>query len=131
LAEPLVSGNSTPDKTALHGYMRSPGESGLLAFGLTMADRQEDETEIRKRRVQFRAWHRGTREMDLLLGRFTDAHIGSMSKDEIASLEALMELPDPDIYNWIIGAAVPSEGMDTPLLHKIRDFHLGTSGAGA
>ena len=96
-----------------------------------MADRQEDETEIRKRRVQFRAWHRGTREMDLMLGRFTDAHIGSMSKDEIASLEALMKLPDPDIYNWIIGAAVPPKGMDTPLLHKIRDFHLGTNGAGA
>lgn len=93
-----------------------------------MADRQENETEIRKRRVQFRAWHRGTREMDLMLGRFTDAHIGSMSKDEIDSLEALMDLPDPDIYNWIIGAAVPPEGMDTPLLHEIRDFHLGTSG---
>jgi antitoxin CptB len=130
LAEPLVSGNSTPDKSILHGYMRSPGESGLLAFGLAMTDRQ-DESEIRKRRLSFRAWHRGTREMDLMLGRFTDAHIGGMSKDEIASLEALMNLPDPDLYNWIIGATVPPEGMDTMLLHKIRDFHLGTSGAGA
>ena len=111
--------------------MRPPGESGLLAFGLTMAGRQEDETETRKRRLSFRAWHRGTREMDLMLGRFTDAHIGGFNEAEIASLEALMELPDPDIYNWIIGAAVPPDDVDMPLLLRIRDFHLGMSGASA
>lgn len=96
-----------------------------------MAGRQENETEIRKRRISFRAWHRGTREMDLMLGRFTDAHIGDFSEAEMTSLETLMELPDPDIYNWIIGAAVPPDGMDTLLLRRIRDFHLGTSGANA
>lgn len=111
--------------------MRSPGESGLLAFGLTMAGQQENETEIRKRRLSFRAWHRGTREMDLMLGRFTDAHISGFSEAEMTSLEMLMELPDPDIYNWIIGAAVPPDGMDTLLLRRIRDFHLGKSGADA
>jgi antitoxin CptB len=110
--------------------MRSPGESGLLAFGLTMTDEQ-DETEIRKRRLSFRAWHRGTREMDLMLGRVTDAYIGEFDESEIVALENLMELPDPDIYNWIIGAAVPPDGMDTQLLRRIRDFHMGTSGAGA
>jgi antitoxin CptB len=93
-----------------------------------MSDPQHDETEIRRRRIVFRAWHRGTREMDLLLGRFTERFIGGMSEPEIAMLEHLMETPDPDIYNWLIGAApVPAE-YDTPLLRKIRAFHLGEGG---
>jgi antitoxin CptB len=93
-----------------------------------MTDPQHDEADIRRRRIVFRAWHRGTREMDLLLGRFTERFIGGMSEAEIAMLEQLMETPDPDIYNWLIGASpVPAE-YDTPLLRKIRAFHLGESG---
>lgn len=94
-----------------------------------MTDPQHDESEVRKRRIVFRAWHRGTREMDLLLGRFTERFIGEMSEAEIAMFEHLMETPDPDIYNWLIGAvSVPTE-YDTPLLRKIRAFHLGEGGA--
>jgi antitoxin CptB len=94
-----------------------------------MTDPQHDEAEIRKRRIVFRAWHRGTREMDLLLGRFTERFIDDMSDAEIAMLEQLMETPDPDIYNWLIGAAPVPAQYDTPLLRKIRAFHLGEGGA--
>jgi antitoxin CptB len=105
--------------------MTSPGESGLLAFGNPMSDLHPSDSETRKKRILFRAWHRGTREMDLLLGRFTEKFISGFGDAELVSLESLVECPDPDIYNWIIGAApVPAE-FDTPLLHDIRKFHMG------
>jgi antitoxin CptB len=82
-----------------------------------------EDIEVRKRRMLFRAWHRGMREMDLILGRFADDNISRLSEHEIGLLEALMEMPDPDIYGWITGAIpVPAE-FDTPLLKKICDFH--------
>jgi antitoxin CptB len=93
-----------------------------------MNDPQFPDPAVRRRRLVFRAWHRGTREMDLLLGRFTEKVIGDLTDEQVTALELLMELPDPDIYNWIIGAApVPLEH-DTPILHEIRGFHLGKGG---
>jgi antitoxin CptB len=56
-----------------------------------------EDIEVRKRRMLFRAWHRGMREMDLILGRFADGNISRLSEHEIGLLEALMEMPDPDI----------------------------------
>lgn len=81
--------------------------------------------ETRKRRILFRAWHRGTREMDLILGRFADASVGGFDEFEIGLLETLMEVPDPDLYNWIVGAKPVPSGFDTPVLKQIRDFHFG------
>jgi antitoxin CptB len=90
-----------------------------------MTDQSTDPSEIRKRRILFRAWHRGTREMDLLMGRFADKFAGALSEAELTDLEALMEMPDPDIYNWIVGAADTPAEYDTPLLRRMREFHLG------
>jgi antitoxin CptB len=81
--------------------------------------------DARRRRALFRAWHRGTREMDLLLGRFADAYIATLSDRDLADFEALMEAPDPDLFDWIVGAelaAVPAR-YDTPLLRAIAVFH--------
>lgn len=66
--------------------------------------------------------------MDLLLGRFTEKAINDLSDEQIVLLEQLMELPDPDIYNWIIGAVPAPPEYDTPILHEIRAFHLGKGG---
>lgn len=82
-----------------------------------------EDIEVRKRRMLFRAWHRGMREMDLILGRFADGHVSRLSEHEIGLLEALMEMPDPDIYGWITGAIPTPAEFDTPLLKKICDFH--------
>lgn len=92
-----------------------------------MTDPQPTDPETRKRRLLFRAWHRGTREMDLLLGRFADSEAGRLSEGEIAAFEKLLDAPEPDIYHWIMDAMpVPGE-YDAALLRKIRQFHLGSS----
>ena len=51
----------------------------------------------------FRAWHRGTRETDLILGRFADAHVAAFSDAELADFERLLDVPDPDIFAWVTG----------------------------
>jgi antitoxin CptB len=68
-------------------------------------------SEDRKReRLRFRSWHRGTREMDLLLGRFADAHLAAFSPEQLTQYEAILEISDPDLYNWVAGKEpVPAE----------------------
>jgi antitoxin CptB len=84
-----------------------PGTSGLLAFGwessMTGSTRSSDGLDDRRKRLLFRCWHRGTREMDLILGRFADAEIAALGEDELAQLEQLIELPDPDLYAALTG----------------------------
>jgi antitoxin CptB len=77
----------------------------------------------RRRRLRFRAWHRGMREVDLLLGRFADAVIEDLDETELAGFEALLDVPDPDVLAWITGElAVPPDD-DTPLLRRLLSFH--------
>jgi antitoxin CptB len=77
----------------------------------------------RRRRALFRAWHRGTREMDLLLGRFADAHIASLGDQDLADFEALMQVPDDDLFAWITGRARAEAPYATPLFSAIVAFH--------
>src|SRR5579862_8284881 len=74
----------------------------------------------RRRRILFRAWRRGIREMDLILGRFADAHLPAMNKDELAEFERLLDVPDPQAFAWIIGAEAPPGEFLTPLLARLR-----------
>lgn len=78
---------------------------------------------MRRRRLKFRCWHRGMREVDLLLGRFADARVETLSGDDLTAFEALLEMPDPEVLAWIMGGeAVPPE-MDTPLVRQLIAFH--------
>ena len=56
--------------------------------------------EIRRKRLRFRAWHRGMRESDLLLGNFADTHAINFSQEQLDRFETLLEVADADIYNW-------------------------------
>lgn len=57
--------------------------------------------EARRKRLLFRSWHRGTREADLMLGRFADRYLDRFSKRELDLYEELIGFSDPDIYGWI------------------------------
>ena len=78
----------------------------------------------RRRRLLFRSWHRGIREMDLVLGGFADAHLGTLSDAELDEYETWLDVPDQRIFAWVNGAqAVPAE-VDTALFRRLREFHL-------
>jgi antitoxin CptB len=70
---------------------------------MTGTTRSSGGLDDRRKRLLFRCWHRGTREMDLILGRFADAEIADLSDTELAELERLLEVPDPDLYAAVIG----------------------------
>ena len=105
-----------------------PGTSGLLAFGLesqmTGSTRSSDGLDERRRRLLFRCWHRGTREMDLVLGRFADVEIASLGDDELAQLERLIEVPDPDLYAALTGGKALAPEYATSLFDRIKSFRV-------
>jgi len=117
-----------PDKCILHRYMKLARL--VRAFGVvaTMTEsRSTEDLDVRRRRLRFRAWHRGTREMDLLLGRFADAEIARLDEPDIGAFEALMDVRDHDLYGWITRAAETPALYDTPLLRRLHAFHLGSA----
>ncbi|MDB5599322.1 MAG: succinate dehydrogenase assembly factor 2 [Xanthobacteraceae bacterium] len=78
----------------------------------------------RRRRLRYRAWHRGFQEMDLVMGRFVDAGVAAFTDSELADFERLIDVPDHEIYDWVMGkTSVPAE-FDTALFGRMRDFHL-------
>ncbi len=77
----------------------------------------------RQRRILFRSWHRGIREMDLILGCFADAEIASLCESELDDYERLLEAQDRDVFSWLTFEAETPSTYDTPVLRKIRAFH--------
>jgi antitoxin CptB len=76
----------------------------------------------RRKKLRFRAWRRGFREIDLILGRFADARISSLDAAELDAFEALLDAPDQLVYDWIAGLAPAPVDFDTPTLRRIRTF---------
>ena len=90
---------------------------------MTGLNRSTDGLDPRRKRILFRAWHRGTREMDLLMGRYTESVIETMSEDELQQIELLIDLQDRDLFSWIAqNEPVPPEH-DLPVLRAMRAFH--------
>ncbi len=80
--------------------------------------------DVRRRRLRFRCWHRGMREVDLLMGGFADAAIDDLSEPDLDALEALLEdVQDRDIFAWLVGETPLPAQYDTPLFGKLRAFH--------
>jgi antitoxin CptB len=73
----------------------------------------------RRRRILFRAWRRGIREMDLVMGQFADMNLAAMSDAEVDEFEHLLEIPDPQILDWITGAESIPVDHDTPLFARL------------
>lgn len=89
---------------------------------MTGSTRSSGGLDDRRKRLLFRCWHRGTREMDLILGRFADAEIADLSERELGELERLLEMPDPDLYAALSGDnPLPPPGAGA-LFDRIKAF---------
>ena len=75
-----------------------------------------------RKRLLFRSQHRGTKEADILVGRFAEAHISSLSPDEVTQFESLLQLSDVDLYNWKTGREELPAEHDTPVMRKFLSF---------
>lgn len=83
----------------------------------------------RRRRLMFRAWHRGTKEADLMIGGFVARHIATFTEPDLDELEAVLELPDVDLADWLSGRRPIPREVETPMLTRMAAECAG-SGAG-
>ncbi|QOZ53218.1 succinate dehydrogenase assembly factor 2 [Bradyrhizobium sp. CCBAU 53338] len=91
---------------------------------MTGTTRSSNGLDDRRKRLLFRCWHRGTREMDLILGRFADAEIGNLSEAELTELETLLEVNDPDLYAAITGDKLLPADVNGALFARIKAFPI-------
>ena len=79
-------------------------------------------SDIRRKRLLFRSWHRGTREADLILGSFADANLAAFDDERLDRYEALLRCPDADLFDWITGRAAPPPEHDTDVTRLLLAF---------
>jgi antitoxin CptB len=116
------------DSARLRGYIHPPGMSGLFVLRIPMTvPSQAAELDARRKKLRFRCWHRGIREMDLIMGGFADAHLAAMTDSELDELERLIEVSDHDLYASIAGTATLQADLENgPLFMRMKAF--GRSG---
>ena len=96
---------------------------------MTGSTRSSGGLDDRRKRLLFRCWHRGTREMDLILGRFADAEIADLSDSELTQLESLIEVSDPDFYAALTGDQPLDPQYANALFDRIKAFRAVDHGA--
>jgi antitoxin CptB len=89
---------------------------------------QTETIENRRKRLRFRAWHRGTKEMDLLIGSFADAHLSGFGRDQLDRFEALLDVPEPVVYDWILGRGQPPADYDDDVTRLLLAFEFQPPG---
>lgn len=89
---------------------------------MTGLTRSSADLDPRCRRILYRCWHRGIREMDLVLGQFAEAEIADLSLADLDELEVFMAEEDHDLVRWITGADPLPERYQTPLFAKIASY---------
>jgi antitoxin CptB len=91
--------------------------------------RSSEGLDLRRRKLLFRAWHRGLREVDLILGRFADGSIEQLTEAELSEFESLMNVPDGELLAWLTGEADVPAPYDGPLFRRLRDFRASQESA--
>lgn len=77
----------------------------------------------RRRRAAFRAAHRGTKEMDWLVGRYAEARLDAMDEAALALFERLLDLPDPELQRWLLDGGEGAPAEVAPLIDSMRRHH--------
>jgi antitoxin CptB len=122
-------GHQTADIAARAAYINpAPGPRRVFGVGevMTGSTLSSDGLDPRRRRLLFRSWHRGTREADLIMGRFADVHLPGFSDAELDQYEHLLEALETDLLSWVTGVSEVPPEHDTVMFRRVRDFHLAT-----
>ncbi len=80
--------------------------------------------DARLKKLRFRAWHRGFREADLIVGPFADAHVAEFDAAELDAFERLLEAPDQDLYEWIVGRTPVPPEHDNSVMERLSAFRF-------
>ena len=83
-----------------------------------------DDLTTRRKRLSYRCWHRGTKELDLLIGGFADRHLDQLDRAQLDDLEALLRVPEPLLYEWLMGKGAPPADCDSEVTRLLLAFEL-------
>jgi antitoxin CptB len=99
----------------------SHDDPGLTSAGDSASSEpmSDDAFSIRRKRILYRANHRGMRELDMLIGQFADKRVGSFTEAEADAFEALMAVEEPELMAWITGQQAVPAAFDTPLFREM------------
>ncbi|MCO5065623.1 MAG: succinate dehydrogenase assembly factor 2 [Rhizobiaceae bacterium] len=89
---------------------------------MTGTTRTSDGLDARRKRLLFRSWHRGMRELDLILGPFADAEIGGLTDAELEQYELLLTINDTELLPWLMGEQPIPANVDAAIVNRIRAF---------
>lgn len=78
--------------------------------------------EVRRRKLKFRASRRGFRELDLYVEAFADEHLPTMNEPEMIEFEAILDIPDTELYSWVLGQDSPPQEHQSPMLERLLAF---------
>ena len=92
----------------------------MSVFDGASEDVRYDNFDIRQRRILFRSWHRGTQEIDLILGSFAEAALTGLDKAQLDRFEALLDCTDADLFDWIIAGSTPPLAHDHDVMGLLR-----------
>jgi antitoxin CptB len=104
------------------GYSAAPSQNTQNGMSALPSETAPEDNGERRKKLKFRAWRRGFREIDLILGPFADQRLAELDASGLDAFETLMHAPDQDVYDWITEAQAPPAEYDTPILHMIRAF---------
>ncbi|HEY5597352.1 MAG TPA: succinate dehydrogenase assembly factor 2 [Kiloniellales bacterium] len=85
---------------------------------------RRESLEHRRKRLRYRCAHRGTKELDLLLGSFAERHLDGFDGAQLRRLEALLEVPEPLIHAWLVAGVPPSPGYESDVLRLLLAHRL-------
>jgi len=88
-----------------------------------------DTLDIQRKRLRIRAWRRGFKEADLILGRFCDEHVDAMDGAALDAFERLLDQQDQDLYGWIIGRTETPAEFDGPVMQALKTFRVDADAA--
>ncbi len=96
-----------------------------------MTERSSEGLDVRRRKLLFRAWRRGVREMDLIVGRFADVYIDKFDEPWLDDFERLIEVPNAELYAWVTGDESAPAEHDNAVLRQLIGFHAQTGAKSA
>lgn len=97
------------------------------SYDARLMDDNSQKVEITRKRLLWRAMHRGIKEMDIVVGGFAQARLSGMSNGELVLFELLLEIPDQELLSWVTAQESVPEKWNTPLLHEMIGFRPNLS----
>ena len=97
----------------------------IMLDSVSASGTRTDNTDIRRRRLLFRCWHRDTQEIDLIFGSFAEASLTGFSTAQLDRFETLLDCSDADLFDWVTGRSTPPPAHNHDVMRLLQSYRHG------